>query len=370
MKIKHFQGLEIAEIALFGLTTLGLIVAIASGQWFLVAIALWLTLALSFFNRLRREGMIRQQIRVLKQQQRQILDEQLNDRLLKSPILNSSNDSGDFSIEAVNSQIQSLKQIVVLLEQSLAQIQSDLRHQSDQKQYLPVIAPVIAPDRPPEPLAVAEPKTPLKSPAATMPLQASARPKTAIVNWQAKHLLKQHLDRVSALSLSPEGRYLASVSWDQTLKLWDWRNGEELGTIQAHDHGIQSVVFVGDRKIATGSYDQKIKIWSFAARESGSISLQLDATLTAHQGSVQSLAIAAQNQILVSGSYDQTVKQWTLEKAELLISHPDFSGAISVIALDPHQQLIAAAGGAGLVTLWRMTGKESLFTLSGNVSSP
>jgi len=82
-----------------------------------------------------------------------------------------------------------------------------------------------------------------------------------------------------------------------------------LGTIQAHDQGILAVVFVGDRKIATGSYDQKIKIWSFAPRESGSIALQLEAILTAHQGSVQSLAIAADHQILVSGSYDQTVKQ-------------------------------------------------------------
>jgi len=40
-----------------------------------------------------------------------------------------------------------------------------------------------------------------------------------------------------------------------------------------------------------------------------------------------------------------------------------------VIALDPHQQWIAAAGGAGLVTLWRTTGKETLLTLRGNVLS-
>lgn len=41
-------------------------------------------------------------------------------------------------------------------------------------------------------------------------------------------------DRVSSVAFSPDGRTLASGSWDTTVKLWDVATGEEIRSLPAH----------------------------------------------------------------------------------------------------------------------------------------
>lgn len=360
MGAKPFHGLEIAEIGLLGLTALGLIVAIASGFWLWAAIALWLTLALNIFNRLRAARHIRQQIRALKHQQRQLLDEKLN---LRFP--ESSSSAIAPSTTASEQEIQSLQQTVTRLEQSLTQVWQVLQRNASnprltsqdvtvkQQVQSPSVAQVMSPSS--LPIPISRPETSLAL--------------DAIANWQPDRLLAEHRGRVSALSLSEDGRYLASGSWDQTLKVWDLKTGHCVNTLNAHDQGIQAVAFAGDRKIATGSYDQNLKIWRLEERDSGEIVLHLEVTLTAHKGSVQALAAASDGKLLISGSYDQTIKCWDVNQEELLVSSYDPSGAIAAVALDPQQQWIASAGGDGSVTLWQITDNAKILILGGNVSS-
>ncbi len=73
---------------------------------------------------------------------------------------------------------------------------------------------------------------------------------------------KGHLDYVSAVSFSPDTKYVITGSNDKTAKLWDATTGIEIRTFMGHSDDVTSVSFSPDGKyFVTGSEDNTAKLW-------------------------------------------------------------------------------------------------------------
>ena len=71
-----------------------------------------------------------------------------------------------------------------------------------------------------------------------------------------------HSSDVTTVALSHKGDYIISGSKDNTLKIWDFPNGNLLRTIEAHDHSILAVaISMDDNYIYSSSSDNVIKVW-------------------------------------------------------------------------------------------------------------
>src|SRR5437016_1951960 len=78
--------------------------------------------------------------------------------------------------------------------------------------------------------------------------------------------LKGHTGLVYSVAFSPDGKTLASGSFDCMIKLWDVATGMEQATLKGHTNQVHSVAFSPDGKtLASGGGDPpkpgEIKLW-------------------------------------------------------------------------------------------------------------
>ncbi|MDE0687471.1 MAG: hypothetical protein OXI61_04825 [Candidatus Poribacteria bacterium] len=79
---------------------------------------------------------------------------------------------------------------------------------------------------------------------------------------QELNLITGHTDGVYSVSFSPDGKTIASGSWDNTIRLWDVQTGVEKQRLTEHTDDVFNVVFSPDgQTLASGSRDGTVRLW-------------------------------------------------------------------------------------------------------------
>src|SRR3954453_7672059 len=74
---------------------------------------------------------------------------------------------------------------------------------------------------------------------------------------------KGHTNFVYAVAFSPDGELLATGSFDNTIKLWDFKTGKEKQTLKGHrSAGYRGGFSPGGNLLAWASQDKTIRLWN------------------------------------------------------------------------------------------------------------
>jgi WD40 repeat protein len=106
------------------------------------------------------------------------------------------------------------------------------------------------------------------------------------------------------VAFSRDGQFLASASWDRTVKVWDAKTWKLLHDLPDPTGGVQCVAFSPDgRLLAWGSTDATVKVWDAVTKDTE--------ILHGHTRWVEEVAFSPDGKWIASASADGTIKMWT-----------------------------------------------------------
>jgi len=155
-----------------------------------------------------------------------------------------------------------------------------------------------------------------------------------------------HVNRVSSVAFSPDGRTLYSAGGDGAIKVWSADRFEEPRRLRGHADFVRSVaVFPDGERVASTGRDGTIRIWHYAdGREIG--------RLEGHGPGDQELVISPDGRLIVSGGMDGRIGLHDVAQGVTSRFIETGHGPVCGVAVSPDGSEIASSGADGTCRFW------------------
>ena len=167
--------------------------------------------------------------------------------------------------------------------------------------------------------------------------------------------LKGHTAPIAGIAGSPNGKMVASASWDHTVRLWPLDGGAPR-VLEGHSQSVNAVAFTPDGSaLVSAGYDATLRIWPLTGNG--------DVTVVNLPSPLNAVAVATDGEIIAAGATGNVF---------FLSSKGEPRGEVSAlqtpaiaVSVSPDGKLVAAAGIRGSVAVIDRTEHKVLHTLVG-----
>ena len=175
---------------------------------------------------------------------------------------------------------------------------------------------------------------------------------------------KGHSGPVQKVKYSLSGNLLASVSVDQTCRLWSPKANGDSMVLRGHQGAVNDVDFgisanCNESLLLTCSNDKTLRVWNLSGEQPS-----FGTSLVGHTNWVTACSFNPEiRNMAASGSDDGTVRIWDIATASNLFSYTTKDAtSISAITFDPSGNLIAASLKNGTADIYDLRSDELVHT--------
>lgn len=160
-----------------------------------------------------------------------------------------------------------------------------------------------------------------------------------------------HSGRVGAITTTPDSQYAISASGDATIRFWHLPDGQPGHCLKGHGGEILSVNVSPDGKwLISGAEDKTVRVWDVQSGESIQV-------LKGHTGSITSVSFARNGRFFASKATDDTVRIWDCERWQTVavLEEPHLGNAFTGLAFHPRLPLLATLTGRDkIIRVWEV----------------
>ena len=208
-----------------------------------------------------------------------------------------------------------------------------------------------------------------------------------IKNGIIPELNRETVNALSAVAYSPDGKFFATGSVDNIIRIWDANTFKLLHTLEGHHNSVFNILFSGDLMISGAIYSELI-VWDTKSFKSlntfnenrgynGSFHLLQGEKYLANTGNcminiwslstekivrslpvqcmLQSLEFTSDEKQMITCAEDHTVKIWDFKTGKELWTYQNPKPEIADCKISPDGEYLAVATPESDILIWRMS---------------
>ena len=113
-----------------------------------------------------------------------------------------------------------------------------------------------------------------------------------------------HQGSISQITFSPDGRFIATASWDHTAKVWNASTGEERFRVAHKDRAFSVAISRDSQQLATGGFDGSVRLLDLSNGQ--------ETTLSTAVGKAGALAFSPDGKHLAIGTIEGIARVWDI----------------------------------------------------------
>jgi WD40 repeat protein len=149
------------------------------------------------------------------------------------------------------------------------------------------------------------------------------------------------------------GQRIITYSQDGSFRVWDLETGKQVGEKwEDEDYGVETIALSPDgKKVASGSFNGAVKLWNINTGK-------VIKTWTGHTKEVRAVSWSPDGGRVVSGSYDGTFRVWNVESGKTILGPIEAGEDVRAVCYSPDAKMIATSG--SMIKIWDANSGESL----------